>query len=235
MLHANEAGGNALQSVRFRKIGEDGVGSFITGGLSKHPLSEPFSAYEQKEGSYVLNKIGQGQNWVRSRASTLPAKFGLATPSPQSMSTFTNAAFSYYPYMYAKGEGAIWFDSGKTDAAAERMIDGAASLNWKEFKAGGSELWRSFLHKPFADPAREAYSIKRIAEDDSPPDYLTKEQARFDTLHDLSESPISWKERIVQGRVSDKPKTEKQKTSHADQEYMRKILAELQPPTNSIH
>ena len=199
-----------------------------------------FDHYKQNVGNPVINTIGRGQNKIRGWFSdSAVGKFGL---DRQDTNTYINSAMSYTPYMYAKGEAARLWDDGRMDASLERMIDGAAKLNAKEFKAGASEVWHSILKKPFADENREAYALKRIREDESPADNLTKEQARLDQIHDISQSPLSWKERVVQGRPSekdeDKEKFDKhfgKQYSYADQEAMRKALVELQPLTNSIH
>ena len=89
---------------------------------------------------------------------------------------FLRASISYTPYMYAKAEAADLWDNGKTDMAAERLIDGAAKLDWKEFKAGAGEVWNAILHKPMADPEREVEAQRRIQEDTSAPDIFTNEQ-----------------------------------------------------------
>jgi hypothetical protein len=196
-----------------------------------------FDPHKQNVGNPILNAIGKGQNTIRNGFSDFTVKF---VPNRQDANTYINSAMSYTPYMYAKGEFARLWDDGRMDAALERAIDGAAKLSFHEFKAGAGEVWRSITKQPFTDEKREAYAIKRIQEDESPADNLTKEQARLDQLHDISQSPLSWRQRIVQGRPSEKddsigkPKLSGD-YSHAEQEEMRKALAELQPPTNSIH
>ncbi len=253
-LHANElrrthkdfSFDSKLPVVAFREFNEDSL-QFKTmpnGVVKNHPLSDgKFGAYDQHVGNYALNKIGKWQNSVRSVANNLPERFGFATPSKRAVDTYVSAAFSYTPYMYAKGEAAQLWDSGRMDAAAERMIDGAAKLDYREFKAGASEVWRSVIHKPFSDKTREAYAQKRIIKDDSPADNLTQEQAYFDAIRDISESPLSWRQRIIHGRPPEKtvetPQPEKpsidKQSSYTEQEAMRKALNELQPPTNSVH
>lgn len=199
-----------------------------------------FDPYKQNVGNPVINAIGRGQNKIRSGFSDFATKSGI---SRKDTNTYINSAMAYTPYMYAKGEAARLWDDGRMDAALERTIDGAVKLNLREFKAGASEVWHSILKKPFADEKREAYALKRIREDESPADNLTREQARLDQLHDIAQSPLSWKERVVQGRSSEKDNEDKEKFdkhfgkqySYADQEAMRKALVDMQPLTNSIH
>ena len=232
-----------LPDVAFRTLAKDGLKFKTEGGvIIKHPLvSGQYPAYKQGEGNYVLNAIGQGQNAVRSKANDLlVGKFGVG--SKRNVDTYVNAAFSYTPYMYAKGEAARLWDDGRMDAALERTIDGVAKFDYREFKAGASEVWHSVIKKPFADKKREEYALKRIREDESPADNLTKEQAYLDQLHDISQSPLSWQQRIFHGRPAEKanevPQSEKKvekQSTYADQEAMRKALSELQPPTNSVH
>lgn len=244
-LHANElrrTNGkfnfeNGLPDVQFRKPNETGIGfsTINESSTASHSLKNgSFLAYEQGEGNPIINKIGQGQNAIRSLANDLPSKVNWKTPSKRSIDTYTNAAFAYTPYMYAKGEAARLWDSGRMDAASERMIDGATSLNYNEFKAGASEVWRTVLNKPFSDRKREAYAIKRIREDESPADNLTKDQAKIDALQDISRSPLSWQQRVISGNPPEKTTPEKH-SNYAEQEALRKALSELQPPTNSIH
>jgi hypothetical protein len=248
-LHANELRRSAksfsfkdgeLPDVRFRKINEaNNKFESIGGSIANHPLSEgSYDGYKQGTGNPILNKIGQGQNKARGFLNDLPEKIGVSSPSKRSMDTYVNAAFAYTPYMYAKSEAARLWDNGRMDAASERMIDGAVGLNYREFKAGASEVWKSILDRPFADRKREEYALKRIREDSSPADSLTKEQGRIDVKQDISRSPFSWQDRIVSGKppekFAEKPKDDKQ-LNYAEQEAMRKALQELQPPTNSIH
>lgn len=217
--------------------------SVIDGGgvVANHPLSQghDLSAYSQGEGNYAINKIGQGQNAVRSRAVNLAEeKLGWGKQGKNNIDTFVNAAFAYTPYMYAKGEAAQLWDSGRMDSATERMIDGAAGLNFREFKAGASEVWREILHKPLADPLREANAQKRLIEDISPADALTETQANLAEIRELGEHDHfgipSWRQRIIHGSPPEKQKIEKQ-PSYTEQEEMRKALSELHPPTNAIH
>ncbi len=232
-----------LPDVAFRALDKTGLKFETVDHVINHPLSSGrFDAYGQGEGNSLINAIGRGQNTVRSKANDLlVGRFG--TGSKRNVDSYVNAAFAYTPYMYAKGEAARLWDSGRMDAAAERMIDGAAKLDYREFKAGASEVWRTVINKPFSDKAREEYAIRRIREDESPADNLTKEQAYLDALNDISRSPLSWRQRIIHGRPpektgetpqSEKPNIEKQ-SSYTEQEAMRKALNELQPPTNSIH
>lgn len=253
-LHANELrrtdstyrlGDGQFAKVDFRKMGKDGKFLTVTPSPAfNNPISGSFDAYGQREGSSVLNAVGKGQNFVRSKANNLfESRFGIE--SKRNVDTYVNAAFSYTPYMYTKGEAARLWDSGKMDAATERMIDGAAKLDYREFKAGASEIWRTIVNKPFSDIDREAYAMKRIREDESPADNLTREQAYLDAKRDIredvSQAPLSWRQRLIHGRQPEKftdslkdKKPEKQ-SNYAEQEAMRKALSELQPPTNSVH
>lgn len=207
--------------------------------VTDHPLKMgSFDPYNQKEGNLTLNQIGKTQNYLRSKVNNIPQMLGFGRPSKRNMDNYINAAFAYTPYMYAKGEAARLWDTGKMDVATERMINGATSLNLEEFKAGASEVWQSVLHKPFNDQKREAEAQKRIFEDLSPADNLTKEQGLISSILQRSENqPISWKERIIHN--NERKNTEKQKPekqySFLEQEEMRKALRELHPPTNSVH
>ncbi len=259
-LHANElrrTGENAtfkfdkdgkLPNVAFRIMDEKGRFDFTSSGRSveNHPLiNGSFDVHKQGDGSAFLNNVGKAQNFVRSRANDMfVGTFGVG--SKRNVDTYVNAAFAYTPYMYAKGEAARLWDSGKMDAAAERMIDGAAKLDYREFKAGASEVWRTIVNKPFADLDREAYAMQRIREDESPADNLTKEQAYLDAKRDIhedvSQAPLSWRQRLIHGKPPEKHSDNVHKDrkiekplSYSEQEAMRKALSELQPPTNSVH
>jgi len=87
-----------------------------------------------------------------------------------------NASFSYTPYMYAKGEAALLWDSGKMDVATERMIDGAANLNWGEFSQGAGETWRAIFKQKFKDPEREQLAQDRIRQDTSLADVFGRKE-----------------------------------------------------------
>lgn len=88
-----------------------------------------------------------------------------------------NASLSYTPYMYAKAEFANMWDDGKMDMSAERMIDGAASFNWGEFKAGAKEVWNSILQRPLDDPKRDAEAKRRDKIDTSAADIFNESHA----------------------------------------------------------
>lgn len=147
---------------------------------------------------------------------------------------FMNSAMSYTPYMYAKAEAANLWDDGKMDMSTERMIDGAASLNWKEFKAGAGEVWRSLLHKPLHDPEREQEAEKRIELDTSPPASVNfgAEEENWKRERKFS----NWRERVVQAHPDDRPEVGRNDPkSHAEREEMRKALEDMHPPTNSVN
>lgn len=145
------------------------------------------------------------------------------------------AAASYTPYMYAKAEFANLWDNGKMDMSAERMIDGAAHFNWGEFKAGAGEIWSSILHKPLADPEREAEAERRDKIDTSPADIFTKSHAQMEA--DKHHSGLKWQDRVISARPTEKttPVPQRQSQSLAEREALRKALEELNPPTNAIN
>lgn len=89
---------------------------------------------------------------------------------------YVNAAVSYTPYMYAKAEFGHKWDTGKMDLAAERMIDGASSLNWAEFKAGLNEVRHAIMQTPFEDAERETEAKRRIQIDTSAAETFDREQ-----------------------------------------------------------
>ena len=66
----------------------------------------------------------------------------------------------------------VFLASGGGDA-----IDGAAKLDWKEFRMGLGETFNALLHRPFEDPARQAEAERRIMIDTSAADSMTKEEA----------------------------------------------------------
>jgi len=165
------------------------------------------------------------------------------------------AGLSYFPYMYAKAETANLWDTGKMDTATERMIDGAAGLNWGEFKAGAGEVWRAILHQPFADPAREAAAELRHERASVADSSLSDEGNGEETRHKYL---TNWRERIISGpptparagfastgndaslgatyKIAKRQLVAEQpQKSHAEQEEMRKVLEELHPPTDRIH
>ncbi len=168
-------------------------------------------------------------------------KFGILELNKFS-NTYTKAAISYTPYMYAKAEFARLWDHGKMDMALERMIDGAVNLNWGEFKAGTGEVYKSVVFEPLADPAREAEGQRRIALDTSLPADVNLNDERMKQRKALEKEKFDWRQRVVQG----KPETKQTETtgsekpamkpaSYVDQEELRKALHELTPPTSSIH
>jgi hypothetical protein len=158
---------------------------------------------------------------------------------------FVRASMSYTPYMIAKGETALLWDSGKMDMSAERMIDGAANLNWYEFKSGAGEVWNTFLHRPLADPVREAEGERRNLLDRAKPDIFAKTEAQIEA-EERHAPAASWRERVITGAPAVQPVMEKKEegyahnvarksSSHADQEEMKKVLRDVTPPTISVH
>lgn len=252
LVHANELDRtnkyfrNNNPEVKFAQFNNGAWDEYAA--LKNHPLSnkaQKFAPYGHVfgAGDSFLNAIGKAQNNIRSKVNDMPNMIKLFG-SKRVVDNYVNAAFAYTPYMAVKRETAIAWDNGKMDMAAERMIDGAAKLNWKEFKAGAGEVWKAVLHEPFDDPQRERLSSERILNDPSPAYGITRKQA-----HELAEKathPLTWKERIVQGRIQEDRGTEertnlkakpveKRKEKYADDEIMRQMLHDLQPPTNSVH
>ncbi len=180
-------------------------------------------------------KYPRSGRFVKKLLSLKPDQPG--KPPTETFDRFTHpfvyASLSYTPYMYAKAEFAKLWDDGKMDLATERMIDGAASLNWNEFKCGTSEVWRSILHKPLEDDAREAEAQHRIKLDTSLPASVNL-GGNGNGNHKVKDKPPSnWRQRVVQGEKpeigANNPK------GHAEREEMREALKDMQPPTNSIN
>ena len=209
----------------------------------------------------VLNSFGKA-NYEIAHAATGPSKW-LDTRVPSVTHSFKEmlgiknhndgrfmrpmvyASTSYTPYMYAKSEFANLWDNGKMDMAAERMIDGAAKLNWGEFKKGAHEVYKAVAHQPFEDAAREVEAQRRILVDTSPADSFRETQA----AQNLNKKPeqamsegSSWRDRLISGPPVEKKilaqreeKAFAKKVSYAEQESMRKALEDLSPPTNAIN
>ena len=250
-------------------------------GTSFHPYRQQNSLPDR-----LFNSLGQGQYEVTHSLTHVAEsadqhlggigqgiKNKLGGFGPENKGSFTyftgpfsRASMSYTPYMYAKAEFANLWDSGKVDLAAERLIDGASSLNWKEVKAGAGEIFNAILYKPFADPEREVEAQRRIVVDTSAPEIfndeqfkdhkktqmrgLKKNEAEVNLIQGLEEqskqnTPLSWRERVVSAKpevAGAKDREDKdtrrgiQKSgSYSDQESMRKVLEELNPPTNAVH
>ncbi|MDE3015474.1 MAG: hypothetical protein KGI29_00920 [Pseudomonadota bacterium] len=242
-----------------------------------NPHKNPsFDAYAKHfgAGDALLNGIGCSSNYIRKKFHHFPNElkrtFNLKpgqkdffeNPSTfweykRNSDRYWNAAVSYTPYFMAKTEFANMWDTGKTDLATERLIDGAASLNWGEFKAGAGELWASLTGKPFADPAREVEALRRIIIDPSSADEAIDktekevaakeaEQKRDRLLAQkknaahvpaIKTDDLPWHNRVFSGP---KPDTFAQTVggkpiSHSEREEMRKLLEEIEPPTSSRH
>ena len=164
--------------------------------------------------------------------------------------TYVNSAISYTPYMYAKAEFANLWDDGKMDMSIERAIDGAVKLNFGEFKSGLREIGYSILHKPLPDADREREAQRRIEIDESAADVLSETKGQMNQTHESAprshatadrhrhqpREQLSIRERVVAGRKEDAPVVgAKRPKSYAEAEEMRRMLEELQPPTNSIN
>ena len=222
----------------------------------EHPFGADAASYKAAYnspavGNSIFNNAGAFQNEARYYASRIPEKFlskeWLASNNltPRDFGRAVNASFAYTPYMFAKAESARYIDHGKTDAALERMIDGACDFNFKEFKAGAGELVNAIRHKPFADPAREAYAENRVIQDTSPADQMTKSQKQDLQKHFIKKHPsaikpaikneLSWKDRTISARPATNDEQFVQTKSHVDQEEMREFLRTATPLTNSVH
>ncbi len=219
---------------------------------SYNPLPrDPFSNTEAPGlGNKLLNAAGKGSNSFRKKVAPIGAwaneeknsgwagrkiKSALGvTDFKNVFNTYADAAVSYTPYMYAKAEFANLWDNGKTDLAAERLIDGATHLNWGEFKAGLREIGYAVLHKPLPDAARDREAERRIKIDTSAADTSLIAKNEMHGHHAPEEAaPLSWRERVVQG---EKPEVgANDPKSYAEREDMREALKDLQPPTNSIN
>jgi hypothetical protein len=201
-------------------------------------INNRFAKFVSKVDRHVDTTFANyGGNWVKKT-------LGISEFNSFSRN-FSRASMAYTPYMYMKFECANQWDNGKMDMAAERLIDGVTHFKPSEFNAGAKEVWRSILHKPLTDPKREAEAQRRLLLDDSPPDVGTETQAQVD---ERQKEKLSWKSRLISGKpdaASDKhAKTQRenyvgslqpQKMSFAEQEEMRKILEEVQPPSNLRH
>ena len=189
-LHAHElrrtdkANGFSSATSTFLDRYSDGMHGWKKTGYSLNPLGKPFHPYQQSDSlaGRAFENLGAAQNRVRSWFNDRPLflrdrkTFWGSILTKHTADRYINAAFSYTPYMYAKGESALWVDNGKTDMAIERMVDGLDKMDVKEFKAGANEVWRAVWHKPFKDPVRNAEGERRHAIDTSVADDVTKEQ-----------------------------------------------------------
>ncbi len=203
----------------------------------------------------VFNGLGKA-NYDVAHAATIPARWiddhsmgathqikeamGITDHTPRRfVRPMVYAAASYTPYMYAKAEFANLWDNGKMDLAAERLIDGAAKLNWGEFKKGVGEVYNSVLYRPLADPKREVEAQRRMLVDTSPADVFVETQAE----QVIQKQKANWRDRVISGppvekqviAAHDEKRVPAKKASYAEQEAMRKALEELTPPTNSIN
>jgi len=137
---------------------------------------EPFSDanYSEKERPWhvkITNRIGQFCHSVGDVLNELimPAgrKLGVR---PDTINDFTrkwaNASIAYTPYFMAKTDlGATLWDTKRTDMGIDRTLHGAAHLDWNDFSSGFSEMYRSMLGQPFADPTREALAKEAMKRD----------------------------------------------------------------------
>lgn len=201
----------------------------------------------------VATQLKKPADWLDKNFASVtgPVKDALGIKPHEGFSRFTSpmsyAAFSYMPYMYAKSEAANLWDNGKMDLAAERLIDGATSFNWGEFKKGAHEVWRSVTFKDLPDEDREIEAQRRMWLDTSPADdFETTQAQQFARKHKI---PVSWRDKVFSGPTVRVPEKEPYKNQHiakhisnkkregryADHEELRRMLEELSPPTNSIN
>ncbi|MGE0754296.1 MAG: hypothetical protein AB7L92_03955 [Alphaproteobacteria bacterium] len=234
-------------------------GKWLNGRIHNPPAHDhPFNSYAghhfSSAGQKIFNKIGEANykltrmpdgvmkrtgEWLAEKPKLnkgIRSVIGLR--EKESLTRFShafiNSSVSYTPYMYVKAEAANLWDDGKMDMATERMIDGAAGLNWGEFKAGVGEVWRSILHKPLADLKREVMAQHRIEMDTSPPAAVSYGEEQEQLKRDRRQS--NWRERVVQAHPDDRPEVGRNDPkSHAEREEMRKALENMHPPTNSIN
>jgi hypothetical protein len=209
---------------------------------------------------YVFPKTGPLFGTHQKKTSSeneLDPRVALKVQTPGFLKRATNAAISYTPYMMAKAELANLWDDGKMDLATERLIDGANSLNWGEFKAGASEVYHAILRKPLPQAEREVEAQHRKELDNSAPVSFTQTQAerrriieeakkRREALEAKVEekmvskaSDLTWQERTITAKESelanDSPKPDSRPRSFAQNEAMKKALQELKPPSSAIH
>ncbi len=139
-------------------------------------------------------------------------------------------------------------DYGRMDAAVDRTLAGAATLNGGEFKEGLGEMWNATWQKPLKDPVREKYAQCLEATDTSPADnnfdinpnaggscdfLLVPEAKKPEEKLLPPKQELSWRERLVQG---EKPEVgANNPKGHAEREEMREALKTMQPPTPSIN
>ncbi len=200
----------------------------------------------------LLNPVAKAndkvRNALRKPIGGLLNKLG-STSGESFADTFINASIAYTPYFWAKSDWlAAKLDYGRMDAAVDRTLAGAATLNGGEFKEGLGEIWNATWQKPLKDPVREKYAQCLEATDTSPADnnfdvnpnaggscdfILTPEEKKPSQILKESRQQLGWRERLVQGEKpeigANNPK------GHAEREEMREALKHMQPPTNSIN
>ena len=248
---------------------------YSSGELAPNPLAAGAIKPNDKTWGLVdrlMNPIAKANDKVRTAIRTPVSKFYDATfkktkafkelDSMGAADMFINASIAYTPYFWAKSDWlANKLDYGRMDAAVDRTLAGAATLNGGEFKEGLGEMWNATWQKPLKDPVREKYAQCLEATDTSPADnnfdvnpnaggtcdYLLvpekkpesfAERARESTsaqplVSAARKEGIGWKERLVQG---EKPEIgANDPKGHAEREEMREALKHMQPPTNSIN
>lgn len=240
-------------------------------GRTANPLAKGFDPYHRTvkgPADSVLNGIGWASNQARHSLDN-PArwadenwKFGQkiksglgmryrARDGSMKLSSWTrfthpmiHASLAYTPYMYSKAEFANLWDNSQMDVATERLIEGGSHLNWGEFKAGAHEMWRAFVHRPFAEEKRQEVADHRKEIESRPENPMTANLGEGDIRRADFDRRPNWQDRVISA-----PKTKpeghsgaverKSQASHVEhekvREEMRKALEELNPPTNSIN
>jgi len=202
-----------------------------------------------------MAKIGRGADKVRGALREPISKaFGKVVGDKAALGaadTYISAAMAYTPYFWAKSDWlADRWDYGRMDAAVDRTIAGAVTLNPGEFKAGTGEVWQAIKRKPFKDPVREEYAQCLEATDATPSDnkfdvnphagqscdYLLPNRKMKKPISEPKKDGLSWRERVVQAKPQDRPEVgANNPKGHGEREEMRKALEEMHPPTNSIN
>lgn len=240
-------------------------GHTTIGQISTDFVGGKFDAHKRTFGPVdsALNALGEA-NYTVARATVKPSEWldkragpildpihkvlgisGKGLGTGRFMRPMVYASASYTPYMYAKSEAANLWDNGKMDLAAERLIDGATKLNWGEFKKGAGEVYNTVLNKPLQDTNREIEAQRRMWLDTSPADQFETTQAQqYARKHQI---PVQWRDKVFSGPTVRSEKGDplqneniarhisKKKTSYTEHEELRKMLEELNPPTNSIN
>ncbi|MFO0389784.1 MAG: hypothetical protein ACK502_08735 [Alphaproteobacteria bacterium] len=234
---------------------------YSSGEVAPNPIASGVIHHNEKTWGVVdrlMNPIAKANDrvrtWLREPVSKLYDSTFKKTKTFKEMDSkavadmFINASIAYTPYFWAKSDWlAAKLDYGRMDAAVDRTLAGAATLNGGEFKEGLGEIWNAAWQKPLKDPVREKYAQCLEATDTSPADnnfdinpnaggscdFLLVPEKKSEEKTTKHEQQLSWRERLVQGEKpeigANNPK------GHAEREEMREALKHMQPPTNSIN